>query len=86
MKIPLLTLQLVITMKILNLPLYQWSMRIDNLSLGQLQMFQGQNTQPESEGLPCTMVIQLKFLRPYKIKISLVEGHTLVKGESNVMT
>eukprot|EP00731_Ephydatia_muelleri_P005729 Em0002g1905a len=43
MKIPLLTLQLVITMKILYLPLYQWSLRIDNLSLGQLQMFQTLN-------------------------------------------
>ena len=43
MKIPLLTLQLVITMIIFNLPLYQWSLRIDNLSLGQLQMFQGQD-------------------------------------------
>ena len=73
MKIPLLTLQLVITMKIFNLPLYQWRMRIDNLSLGQLQMFQGQDAQPESEGLACTTVIQLKFLRPYKMKISLVE-------------
>ena len=79
MKIPLLTLQLVITMIIFNLPLYQWSLRIDNLSLGQLQMFQGQDSQPESEGLPYTTVIQLKFLRPYKMKISLVEGHTLVK-------
>ncbi|KAL5505586.1 hypothetical protein EMCRGX_G007046 [Ephydatia muelleri] len=64
MKIPLLTLQLVITMKIFNLPLDQWSLRIDNLSLDQLLMFQDQDVQPESEGLPCTMVIQLKFLRP----------------------
>eukprot|EP00731_Ephydatia_muelleri_P005736 Em0002g1912a len=67
-KIPILTLQLVITKKIFYLPLYQWSLRIDNLSLGQLQMFQGQDSQPESEGLPCTTVIQLKFLRPYKNK------------------
>eukprot|EP00731_Ephydatia_muelleri_P005231 Em0002g1407a len=64
MKIPLLTLQLVITMKIFNLPLDQWSLRIDNLSLDQLLMFQDQDVQPESEGLPCTTVIQLKFLRP----------------------
>eukprot|EP00731_Ephydatia_muelleri_P021935 Em0014g526a len=48
-------IQLVITMKIFYLPLYQWNLRIDDLnpridslSLGQLQMFQGQDVQPES--------------------------------------
>ena len=63
-------IQLVITMKIFYLPLYQWNLRIDdlnpridNLSLGQLQMFQGQDVQPESEDPPCIMVIKLKFLK-----------------------